>query len=739
MRRLGTWLVLILLGMSAYAAQVGTVQIFPFAASLPYTNGQCIVFSSSGGYFTNGTCGGTGGTFTNPIFAGTASGPLVGLTVVSAQQVSGVYYADTFPGADMSIQIANCLVALGAVSLNSGKCIWNAKGPTAAAATFSVNPWTYAGAEGTNYPYTGEVDIVGGVYTIDVKVPIVLGNGWRLEGVGSAQRGGATQLVADATAFPAAYSTGTCTPGTVGWQEVISCSGTAFTASMVGCQIMLAPAQPTGTSRTFGYIAVVNSTTNITLGFGINGSGGAAPSSSAIQVQCPLVSEGDGNVGTFPYEFGMDISHFGLNCNNVAGCIALANWFGEEGTTASDLNIVNYDNIGMDVETNYAQQAGPFTNIGFNPGTSCNASTISLVLRAGVVAMKQFQNFTLGDSTCSTKINEAVDVAGTVVIHDLHIETAVTGVAIGHNTSCRYFCASTTGAINGGLIDGINVASTGTTVVALTGANSGVTIHNILMSGGTGWTNSLTDAANGCTDTGGWLGTYEISEGGTIQNSSSTVCPAVPRIAGLVAAGSAIQVYSTMNFSATPGFSAGINVSAGSTVATPSVQIAGSSSGVVSILPQAAAGTFNFNLPVTAGNAGQVLTSGGGSGSPMTWGSGQPEQTISYQPGLMTTIITTKSAFTKFVNASTVDNIIASTNSLTCATNPTITLYECGTSTTCASPTTIGGVQVTASGTATPATISSSAITAGDYVAWAVSAGTCTSLDIAATAQVHSN
>ncbi len=50
-----------------------------------------------------------------------------------------------------------------------------------------------------------------------------------------------------------------------------------------------------------------------------------------------------------------------------------------------------------------------------------------------------------------------------------------------------------------------------------------------------------------------------------------------------------------------------------------SLSLSGSSSGLVGILPQASAGTFNFNLPITAGTAGQVLTSGGGGSAPMTW------------------------------------------------------------------------------------------------------------------------
>jgi len=47
--------------------------------------------------------------------------------------------------------------------------------------------------------------------------------------------------------------------------------------------------------------------------------------------------------------------------------------------------------------------------------------------------------------------------------------------------------------------------------------------------------------------------------------------------------------------------------------------LAGNTSGVISILPQAAAGTFNFNLPITAGTSGYLLTSGGGGATAMTW------------------------------------------------------------------------------------------------------------------------
>jgi hypothetical protein len=117
----------------------------------------------------------------------------------------------------------------------------------------------------------------------------------------------------------------------------------------------------------------------------------------------------------------------------------------------------------------------------------------------------------------------------------------------------------------------------------------------------------------------------------------------------------------------------------------------------------------------------------------------QAQSNLTYQPGLLTTVVTTKSAFYKVVKASTVDNIEGSSSTFTCTANPTITVYECGTDATCATPTTIGSVTVTAGGQAFDGTVNSAAIAATHYVAWAISAGTCTAVDLAATLQLHSN
>jgi len=51
-----------------------------------------------------------------------------------------------------------------------------------------------------------------------------------------------------------------------------------------------------------------------------------------------------------------------------------------------------------------------------------------------------------------------------------------------------------------------------------------------------------------------------------------------------------------------------------------SLSMTGNTSGTVTIKPVAIAGTYNFNLPITAGTVGQPLLSGGGGAAAMTFG-----------------------------------------------------------------------------------------------------------------------
>jgi|HubBroStandDraft_6_1064221.scaffolds.fasta_scaffold00175_23 hypothetical protein len=110
-----------------------------------------------------------------------------------------------------------------------------------------------------------------------------------------------------------------------------------------------------------------------------------------------------------------------------------------------------------------------------------------------------------------------------------------------------------------------------------------------------------------------------------------------------------------------------------------------------------------------------------------------------YTQGTIGSITTGKGGFTLWPNAATVDNLAFSSNIFTCSVNPVITMYECGTSTTCNAPTTIGAVTITAAHTVVSFTsLSSTAIAAGDYTAWDLT-GTCTALNPIGKAMVHFN
>ena len=49
------------------------------------------------------------------------------------------------------------------------------------------------------------------------------------------------------------------------------------------------------------------------------------------------------------------------------------------------------------------------------------------------------------------------------------------------------------------------------------------------------------------------------------------------------------------------------------------INLTGTTSGAITMQPQAAAGTYNWNYPITAGTAGYFLTSQGGTVTPMNW------------------------------------------------------------------------------------------------------------------------
>jgi hypothetical protein len=75
---------------------------------------------------------------------------------------------------------------------------------------------------------------------------------------------------------------------------------------------------------------------------------------------------------------------------------------------------------------------------------------------------------------------------------------------------------------------------------------------------------------------------------------------------------------------------------------TGTLGLSGTTSGVVTIQPQSAAGTYNFNLPTSAGSSGQPLLSGGGAAAAMTFGT----LSTSYGGTGQTSVITSPTATT---------------------------------------------------------------------------------------------
>jgi hypothetical protein len=85
----------------------------------------------------------------------------------------------------------------------------------------------------------------------------------------------------------------------------------------------------------------------------------------------------------------------------------------------------------------------------------------------------------------------------------------------------------------------------------------------------------------------------------------------------------ASQVYTLPNATDTLAGISATQTLTNKTLVSPAINgnytLNGSSSGTITVQTQAAAGTYTFNMPTTAGSPGQVLTSAGGSTSVMTW------------------------------------------------------------------------------------------------------------------------
>ena len=161
------------------------------------------------------------------------------------------------------------------------------------------------------------------------------------------------------------------------------------------------------------------------------------------------------------------------------------------------------------------------------------------------------------------------------------------------------------------------LAGPGSGVLAATIANSAVSLAKIanatansvlLGSGSSGSGSAYTQILLG---SGLTMSGTTLQVNGTMTGTGTT--GTIPVFTGISAIGNSIMTQPDVNT---------IAIGSGNTgqLQMGSLALNGTTSGTITIQPQAAAGTYNFNLPTSAGTTGQCLISGGGGTSPLTWG-----------------------------------------------------------------------------------------------------------------------
>lgn len=274
---------------------------------------------------------------------------------------------------------------------------------------------------------------------------------------------------------------------------------------------------------------------------------------------------------------------------------------------------------------------------------------------------------TLGGSPSNSLVNAAsltLGWTGTLAVSrgGLGVGTLTQhGVLLGQNTSA--VTATAVGATGSVLAGNTGADPTFQTISAILD-NLGATQGNVLYRGSSGWvvlapgTNgqvlssggpaanpswatltgtgtvtsvNVSGGTTGLTFSGGPIttsgtitmsGTLIVADGGTgrttLTNHGILVGAGTTAITQLAAA-AAGTLLSGQGTGSDPAFTATPTLGIAGTT-QGSLAIAGVTSGAVTVAVQAAAGTYNFNLPTSAGSAGQPLLSGGGAGAAMSFG-----------------------------------------------------------------------------------------------------------------------
>jgi hypothetical protein len=268
-----------------------------------------------------------------------------------------------------------------------------------------------------------------------------------------------------------------------------------------------------------------------------------------------------------------------------------------------------------------------------NSANSCSTTAVSTNTASDIVLRDGSGNFAAGTITANltgtasnaTLATTATNATNTAITDDTSTNstmyptwvTANTGNLPQKTTSTKLTYNPSTGALG-----------TTTFVGALTGTASGNTTytannHGMVISSST---NAMTVVAPDASTTKVWTSGGSSADpswqapavGSTIAITDDTTTNATmyPTWVTTASGNQSIKVASTkLTFNPSTGT---LNLGV-ATSAIGKLTFSGNTSGTITLAPQAAAGTWEWDWPITAGSSGQVLTSQGGAGTAMTW------------------------------------------------------------------------------------------------------------------------
>jgi hypothetical protein len=162
------------------------------------------------------------------------------------------------------------------------------------------------------------------------------------------------------------------------------------------------------------------------------------PSATAVfQATSPLLSYGTGPLLTH----ATLLRRMRVSCLNpsgvyTSGSIGVQNLWSQE-LAGMEFSVVDGCTIGLDVESNNAQNSGPWQNLSFAMNNVSDATALAIrygSTSGGSGPTRGFKNITAGGGGATVQINTLLQIDGNnVSLEDLHLEQATTGIEFGAN------------------------------------------------------------------------------------------------------------------------------------------------------------------------------------------------------------------------------------------------------------------------------------------------------------------